>query len=93
LHFLCTHCVQCACSRATLASSQFAGGKNVRVHAPYHALRGILFIIVHAQKFAATNFLNCTKNIELTARRFPRTVTLALTQKSESGYQDNNWSG
>jgi hypothetical protein len=30
---------------------------------------------------ALINFLNCTKNIELTARPFPRTVTFALTQK------------
>jgi hypothetical protein len=40
------------------------------------------------------NFLNCTKNTELTPRHFPRTVTFALTRKNHSKPgSDNNRAG
>jgi hypothetical protein len=39
------------------------------------------FIRVHPRKSVADDFLNCTKNTELTRARFARTVSFVLTKK------------
>jgi hypothetical protein len=41
----------------------------------------LCFICVARRKSAATNFLSCTKNIELTQRAFTRTFSFAFSAK------------
>jgi hypothetical protein len=64
----------------TLSSSRFSACRN-------HLPRPCSFVTT-----PSLHFLNCTKNIELTARSFARTFTFALSQKLESNSQRNHQS-
>ena len=84
LHFLCTPCGQ----SASPVRSYSPPGKLLVVqttaaralNAPSH---GIVRICVPLRKSAATVFLNCTKNTELTRALFTRTVSFALSKNDE----------